>query len=710
MHNNRSRIIPFGFCIFTLSLILSATTTGAQHVDADHVNIDSLRPVWYTPIPGLADSLRLEAGLYLQSLYRDYNIDSAFIICREMEAIGKANNNQTWVNNANIRLSSLYYDQGMVDSAIIVNRYSMRNTAENDVLYSRALGQMATFYLSMNQLDSAYEACQYALHLIKKYKNDGSMGTIHTILGDIYKQQGDYIKALECYQDALIKGTNRRKISAAVSIGSILIKLGLPEESKALFKDTYRYLQQIDQPRVIIRSNAEILEIAPNLDEVKKLVDIGQGLADSFNLQRPLIELYLAAGKVYLDSLQMDQATYYLNRTLTLTNKFQEEKMEMEALLYLSKIDCLQHRYKKSLQSCRKIQKHIEKNKEINQILLLYDLMSQDFEALKQPDSALYYIKKKYTIEQAFNNQALIKQSVSAYLKSKSQQQQSELEAKKTYAENLAAAAQARLHLNYWIFGLIILFLTAAVIFYYYYYRLKNHLAAALALSNANLQSERLELKASNNKLALFTSVVSHDVLSNLDLILSTGNVIVADSTQLAPLKQYYQKTQETSRQLKQYCIDLLQETNQPIAHNEVYDPMSSIQELLKRFEPTLREKGFTINLQELPSSPIPPVQVIHIFQNFISNTIRYASGHAAPYIHIGGNTDHHGNKIWLFTDNGPGILAEQWAAIQAGKVASNKGQGVGISQIIASLKPYNAYLTMEQPQAGGARFIITFL
>jgi signal transduction histidine kinase len=137
---------------------------------------------------------------------------------------------------------------------------------------------------------------------------------------------------------------------------------------------------------------------------------------------------------------------------------------------------------------------------------------------------------------------------------------------------------------------------------------------------------------------------------------------------------------------------------------------MSSIQELLKRFEPILSEKGFTINLQELPPSPVPPVQVIHIFQNFISNTIRYASGHAAPYIHIGGNTDHHGNKIWLFTDNGPGISTEKWAAIQADKVTSNKGQGVGISQIIASLKPYNAYLTMEQPQAGGARFIITFL
>jgi signal transduction histidine kinase len=706
MYNNRPFIIPFYFCILTLSLILSAAT-----VEAQHLNKDSLRRVWYTPTPGLADSLRLGAGLSLQTLYQSYYSDSAFIICREMEAQGKASNNQNWIKNAQLRLSSSYYSKGMMDSAIILARYLIPNTAENDVLYMRIFIQMATIYLSTNQLDSAYEACQYASLLSKKYKHNEGIGLLNMLLGDIYKQQGNYIKALECYQDALKKGATIRKFSASINIGSILIKLGLPEESKVSFKDAYSYLQQMDSPRNIIVSNALLVEIAPNLDEVKKLVNIGQGLADSLHLQGALIKLYLAAGKVYLDSLQIDQATYYLNQTLTLTAKFRQEKLGMEALLYLSKIELIQHRYKKSLQSCRKIQKYIEKNKEINNIVLLFDIMSQDFEALKQPDSALYYIKKKHEIDNAFNNQALIKQSVSAYLKYKSQQEQSELEAKKTYAENLAAAAQTRLRLNYWIFGLVIFFLTATVLLYSYYYRQKQHLAAALVLSNTNLQSERQELQASNHRLALFTSVVSHDVLSNIDLILSTGNVIVGDTPQLARLNQYYQMAQQTSRQLKQYCIDLLRETTQLPTRNEVFDPMSSIQELMKRFEPILREKGFTINLEELPASPLPPVQVTHIFQNFICNTIRYASDHAAPHIHIGGSTDHHGNKTWHFTDNGPGISAEKWAAIQAGKgVASNKGQGVGISQIIASLKPYNAYLTMEQPQAGGTRFIITFL
>jgi signal transduction histidine kinase len=339
----------------------------------------------------------------------------------------------------------------------------------------------------------------------------------------------------------------------------------------------------------------------------------------------------------------------------------------------------------------------------------LYDALAKNYIALKQPEKAVLFLQKRDQQKAKLDDKDQIKEVIAQYIRRQTEKKQAALQLAKENAEKLAVATRAKARLNYWILGLLSLFLAGTVLVYYTFYRQKKSAAEQLAQINQLLEGEKEKLVLSNNKLKRFSGVVSHDILSNLDLILSTGNVLVGTRPNPENLNKYYTLTQNTGRQLKEYCLGLLAEAkaSPEIALFDIGDPNTVLNRIIERFGPALQEKGFSVEIGELPNSRLPLSVVEQVLQNLVSNTLRYASQVSSPRLQIGSGINEQGRLCWYVADNGPGQAAEINRVIQGEQAASAKGQGVGLNLLQATLLDYGWGLQAEAVDGGGVRMVV---
>src|SRR5690606_10786994 len=147
--------------------------------------------------------------------------------------------------------------------------------------------------------------------------------------------------------------------------------------------------------------------------------------------------------------------------------------------------------------------------------------------------------------------------------------------AAKDAAEREALYVEGKSRLFQRVFGLLCAFFAVVAISFFIFYRHKNRVAVRLAELNPALNNEQLKLQTSNQHLRRFSGVVSHDILANLDCILSAGNVLAKPEASKEHLVQYATITQQSSHQLKEYCLGLLREARGEHSSDQpLTDPM----------------------------------------------------------------------------------------------------------------------------------------
>ena len=173
------------------------------------------------------------------------------------------------------------------------------------------------------------------------------------------------------------------------------------------------------------------------------------------------------------------------------------------------------------------------------------------------------------------------------------------------------------------------------------------------------LQHLNDELKRSNEELERFASAVSHDLQQPLQSILGFGELLAL--TQKAKLDDaangYVDHIVTASRGMSQLIKDLLayakvgagEQPNEPVDCNQL------VQALLAEITVTLEATGADITLQTLPTVTGNPSQLRQLFQNLLSNALKYQSSDSVPQVTISVERQ---EEAWRFSvqDNGIGI------------------------------------------------------
>ena len=242
-------------------------------------------------------------------------------------------------------------------------------------------------------------------------------------------------------------------------------------------------------------------------------------------------------------------------------------------------------------------------------------------------------------------------------------------------------------------------------------------------LHRQQLEAMNQELLRSNDNLQQFAYVASHDLQEPLRKIQVFGNLLSADyGSQLGQLGQdTISRMQSAANRMSMLITDLL--TYSRISSNrQPFQPVDLDQvlaEVLNDLEVRIGETKAVINQTTLPTIPGDPTQLRQLFQNLISNALKFQPGsgerNTYPHIKIDCQQELIEGRMWYdisVSDNGIGFDDRYTDRIfQVFQRLHNKeayaGTGVGLAICKRVADSHGGTITTHSQPGQGATFLV---
>ena len=230
------------------------------------------------------------------------------------------------------------------------------------------------------------------------------------------------------------------------------------------------------------------------------------------------------------------------------------------------------------------------------------------------------------------------------------------------------------------------------------------------------LQKHVQELEQKNQDLEQYTYAVSHDLQEPLHSIQGLiGLLNLEYKNKLDELgHQYLELILSSSTRMKTLITNLLNYGR--LGQEEITDSVNTeaILDKVKKDLHQIIEKSDTQIIQQtpLPTLKAYPTALHQLFQNLISNAIKFQHSHNKPIIHISARWE---NDLWLFTfkDNGIGIPVEYQKDIfvifrRLHTNSEYSGTGVGLANCKKIVGLHNGEIWVESEKDKGSTFFFT--
>jgi PAS domain S-box-containing protein len=252
--------------------------------------------------------------------------------------------------------------------------------------------------------------------------------------------------------------------------------------------------------------------------------------------------------------------------------------------------------------------------------------------------------------------------------------------------------------------------------------------ATQLQLKTNNEQLEEINhaLESSNHDLQQFASVASHDLQEPLRKIMIFSNLMQDRQQELsAESQKYLQKIIDSSARMKTLIIDILNYSRLSAndAAIECVDLGAMVKELMEDFELIIQEKGATISVDALPCIDVNRGQMRQVFQNIVSNALKFSKPGTVPVIRVTGkyiaerSFDSKEQKDGPFcmiciSDNGIGFEEKYVSNIFALFERLNskdryEGTGIGLAIAKKVIDKHNGLITATSREGVGSEFKI---
>jgi PAS domain S-box-containing protein len=245
--------------------------------------------------------------------------------------------------------------------------------------------------------------------------------------------------------------------------------------------------------------------------------------------------------------------------------------------------------------------------------------------------------------------------------------------------------------------------------------------------TNEQLAKMNEALEVSNNDLQQFASVASHDLQEPLRKIMVFSNILKEKyANELSDdSHQCLNKIIDSSGRMKSLIIDILNYSrlSENITKVNAVDLNDLIRELLEDFELMIRDKNAIIQVNKLPSIEVNRGQIRQVFQNIISNALKFQRPGVDPVITIDSKLvqslsfdskeDPNGDYCQIsIKDNGIGFnekFATDIFALFERLNPKDKYEGTGIGLAIAKkiVEKHNGIIKAMSNEMDGSLFMI---
>jgi two-component system CheB/CheR fusion protein len=248
-----------------------------------------------------------------------------------------------------------------------------------------------------------------------------------------------------------------------------------------------------------------------------------------------------------------------------------------------------------------------------------------------------------------------------------------------------------------------------------------------LKATSRQLRNTNLKLEQSNMDLLQFASVASHDLKEPLRKIQTFGNILMSKTKQkLDPSElNHLTKIISSSARMQKLIEDVLtlsKLSNRELEFEEV--DLNGVLKLIKEdLEITVKEKKAKILVDKLPVVKGVPGQMHQIFQNLISNALKFTNGQK-PEIRIAEKivskelmqelklkTKNY--RVISIKDNGIGFeetyKEKIFGIFQRLNGSNYDGTGIGLAICKKIVENHNGYITANSQLGKGAEFLLIF-
>jgi PAS domain S-box-containing protein len=237
-----------------------------------------------------------------------------------------------------------------------------------------------------------------------------------------------------------------------------------------------------------------------------------------------------------------------------------------------------------------------------------------------------------------------------------------------------------------------------------------------LKQTQLQLQSNIKELNRSNEELQQFAYVASHDLQEPLRKIIFYTDYIRSMNSATMDVKSttYLQSMINASMRMRNLVSDLLafsQVDRQPL-HVQQVNLSQTIQKAIATYDMMIREKQAVITWSDLPTLQADEPLLQRLFENLLSNSIKYAKEDQPAMINIEHSVK--GDKVELrFIDNGIGFDAAFNSKVfgifqRLHSKEQYEGTGIGLAICRKIVEMHNGTISAQSDSGGnGATFII---
>ena len=241
----------------------------------------------------------------------------------------------------------------------------------------------------------------------------------------------------------------------------------------------------------------------------------------------------------------------------------------------------------------------------------------------------------------------------------------------------------------------------------------------ALSESNEALQQSNLELNRSNSQLEEFAHAASHDLKEPIRKIMVFTSQLKAKISQQLSAEEHrlLDRIENACERMGMLVDDLLLYSHVSVRphQKEEVDLNKKIARVLEDLELDIQEKSARIRVASLPVVRGHRRQLQQLFQNLISNALKYSKAGVPPQIDITAGRSKEGEKTYnviSVADNGIGF--QQQYADKIFKMFTRlhakgeySGTGVGLSIVKKVVENHDGFIRVESTPREGTTFVV---
>jgi light-regulated signal transduction histidine kinase (bacteriophytochrome) len=230
------------------------------------------------------------------------------------------------------------------------------------------------------------------------------------------------------------------------------------------------------------------------------------------------------------------------------------------------------------------------------------------------------------------------------------------------------------------------------------------------------MQSNAALLRA-NQDLEQFAYAASHDLQEPLRLIMLYSQLLHRryDQSLSEDAKQLLGTITESATRITDLVRDLLSYTN-AASLDGLEPPATDLNVILGEVRNTLQERlastSTVLSSDSLPIVRVHRAHLLQLFQNLLSNSIKYRSPDRALAIHVSSSNRENGMMELLVRDNGIGISPEYhervFGVFKRLHTRSIPGTGIGLAICKKIVEYYGGSIRVDGAEGEGCTFHLT--